>query len=107
MADQTTRVDARSVAGVIGPLQLLVTPARYWRLVLYVMLASSALAAGLSFVLLERYEVSASFVAEPGRSVDVSSRLATLAGRIRLGSIEMGPSSPQFYADLLRSRAIL
>ncbi len=107
MADQTTRVDARSVAGVIGPLQLLVTPARYWRLVLYVMLASSALAAGLSFVLLERYEVSASFVAEPGRSVDVSGGLATLAGRIGLGSIEMGPSSPQFYADLLRSRAIL
>ncbi len=94
-------------AGPRGPLELLVAPIRRWRLIVGVGVVSGVVAAGLSLVLPERYEVSASFVADPGRSVDISSGLASLAGRIGLGDLQIGPSSPQFYADLLRSRAVL
>jgi uncharacterized protein involved in exopolysaccharide biosynthesis len=99
--------DLGSSADEIGPLELLAAPSRRWRAVVLIVLASGLLAAGLSLVLPERYEVSASFVADPGRSVDVSGGLANLAGRFGLGDLQIGPSSPQFYADLLRSRAVL
>src|SRR6266516_4761089 len=91
----------------VGPLELLATPTRRWRLVSLVVVAAAMLAAALSLLLPERYEVSASFVADPGRSVEISGGLASLAGRIGLGDLQIGPASPQFYADLLRSRAVL
>src|SRR5437899_7349529 len=91
----------------VGPLELLVTPMKRWRLMLSIAVVSGVLAAGLSLLMTESYEVSASFVADPGRSMDVSSGLASLAGRIGLGDLQIGPTSPQFYADLLRSRAVL
>ncbi len=91
----------------VGPVELLVAPIRRWRALVLAIVASGLLAAALSFLLPERYEVDASFVADPGRSVELSSGLASLAGRIGLGDLQIGPSSPQFYADLLRSRAVL
>src|SRR6266550_837292 len=97
----------QSSADVVGPLELLVAPIRHWRGLALVVIASGLLAAALSFVLPERYDVSASFVADPGRSVEISGGLASLAGRVGLGDLQIGPSSPQFYADLLRSRAVL
>src|SRR5439155_9354005 len=91
----------------VGPLELLVAPFRRWRGVVLVVVASALVAAGFILILPERYEVSSSFVADPGRSVEISGGVASLAGRIGLGDLQIGPSSPQFYADLLRSRAVL
>src|SRR5438093_1196674 len=105
--DQVGDSDLQRSMDEVGPLEVIVAPIRRWRTVVLVVVASVLVAAALSLLLPERYEVSASFVADPGRSVELSGGLASLAGRFGLGDIEIGPSSPQFYADLLRSRAIL
>lgn len=91
----------------VGPLEVLAGPLRYWRLVMTVVVTSSLLVAALTFVLPERFEASASFVTDPGRTADVTGGLASLAGRFGLGDLQLGSSSPQFYADLLSSRAVL
>ena len=100
-------LNPRSSTGGIGPLELLVVPIRRWRALVSVVATSGLIAAVVSLMLPERYEVDASFVADPGRSLEMSSGLASLAGRIGLGDLQIGPSSPQFYADLLRSRTVL
>ncbi len=92
---------------VVGPLELLSAPARRWRIVVVVVLIASLSAGVASFLLPDRYEVSASFVADPGRAPELAGGLASLVGRIGLGDVGLGASSPQFYADLIHSRAIL
>src|SRR5437868_6604261 len=94
-------LNPRSSTGGIGPLELLVVPIRRWRALVSVVATSGLIAAVVSLMLPERYEVDASFVADPGRSLEMSSGLASLAGRIGLGDLQIGPSSAQFYADLL------
>ena len=91
----------------VGPLELLSGPARHWRILALVVLLATLFAGLVGFLIPDRYDVSASFVADPGRSPELSGGLASLVGRIGLGDVGLGASSPQFYADLLHSRAIL
>jgi len=91
----------------VGPLELLSVPIRRWRFLAAFVFGVSLFAAAAAFVLPKRYMASASFVADPGRGTELSGSLASLMGRVGLGDVGVGASTPQFYADLLRSRAVL
>lgn len=94
-------------APLAGPLHLLVLPARSWRLLVVIGLVALATSSGLSLVLAPRFAASASFIAHAGEEARLPSGLAGLASQFGIRSLEAGSGSPQFYADLMRSRTLL
>lgn len=88
-------------------IEIASTLARQWRMILGAPIVVALLAGGLTFLQSPRYTAGASFVPQTsdGRQAGGAAALAQQFG-VNLGGERAG-QSPQFYIDLLRSRAVL
>jgi uncharacterized protein involved in exopolysaccharide biosynthesis len=91
----------------LDPLRLVRAVGREWRLTLAVSLGAAVFAYLGSFLLPTRYTTMSSFVAESRDLSDRSSALAGFASRLNLALPSLVSRSPQFFADVLVSRAVL
>ncbi len=89
---------------LVGALNALL---RRWRLVLGLPILIAVLTVGVSFLVPSTYTATTTFVPEARGQTRLPSGIAGLAGQFGL-SLGAEPSqSPQFYADVVRSRALL
>lgn len=90
-----------------GPLELFVSPIRRWRFLASLALITAVVSAVVSFIVPSRFTASTSFIADQGNQGNLPASLAGLASQFGLSEALGQSSGPQFYADLVRSRAIL
>ncbi len=89
-------------------LQALTILVGSWRLLLFAPLAMGMLTAVTLLILPARYEATATFVPEaPSGGIQLPGSIASLASQFGVTAPGvLASSSPQFYADVLRSRTI-
>lgn len=104
-ADRRTGVKSREHPA--GPLELFVSPARHWKLLVVAGLAAGVISATVSLLLPPRFTVSASFITDEVDQTQLPSGLASIAGQFGFSTGGSGVGSTQFYADLLRSRSVV
>ena len=90
-----------------GPLELFVSPVRHWRLLVVAGLVAGIISATASMLLPPRFVVSSSFITDQVEQAQLPSGLASIAGQFGFSTGASGVGSTQFYADLLRSRALV
>lgn len=90
-----------------GPLELFVSPARHWRVLVTAMLLAGIGSAVVSMLLPPRFVVTSSFVTDEVDQTQLPAGLASIAGQFGFSTGASGVGSTQFYADLLRSRSIV
>ncbi len=78
-----------------------------WKLVAGLPLMAAFFAVVISLIMPAKYEATSTFVPEPeSDDLNISAGLAGLAAQFGVAVPGAGAQSPQFYADLLRSRTI-
>src|SRR6185503_3099419 len=80
---------------------------RRWRTVLGLPLLLGVLTAAWSLIMRPTYTAATTFVPEAGAGTKLPSSLAGLAGEFGLSLGADASRSPRFYADVLKSRALL
>lgn len=102
----TSMGDPRASREVSLP-DLVILLRRRWRLVLGLPFAMAAVTAVASLIMRPTYTASTTFVPEAGPGTNLPASLAGLAGQFGLSIGADASRSPRFYADVLKSRALL
>lgn len=91
----------------ISLLELVNVVLKRWKLVVGLPLLAALLAAAVSLVIPEKYAATTTFVPESeGESLSLPSGLSGLASQFGVSLPSTGGGSPQFYANVLRSRTL-
>ena len=80
---------------------------RRWRFLALCAVVGAVVAAAMAIALPSRYRASASFQPESQMPSSLSGSLAGLASQLGAGALGGSQANPQFYADLVQSRALL
>jgi uncharacterized protein involved in exopolysaccharide biosynthesis len=96
-----------SLAEPVGVLRIANVLLKRWKLIVGLPIAAAFVAAAISLLLTEKYTATATFVPEvDDQGVNLPSGLAGVAAQFGVSVPGGGGSSPNFYADVLRSRTL-
>ena len=106
VAPQDAGRERPSETGEVPAVDVLRPLLARWKLVAAVALAVAAVSAGISMIIPHRFTATTTFVSERPRSA-IPQALMGLAGQFGIAAPGEDAWSPQFYAQLARSRALL
>lgn len=98
------RVPPRSETSVLDVATVLL---RHWRLVLGFPVVAALAAAGVSLLMAPSFTATVAFFPEAGSAQRLPAGLAGLVGQLGISVDGGATQSPRFYADVLKSRALL
>lgn len=101
-----TKATVDSKESSVDILSTVVKMLRHWRLLVTLPFVTATVTAAVSLVLPAKYTASAKFIQEVSSSGAMQSQLAGLAAQFGVLNATGPAQSPDFYADLLRSRTI-
>ena len=99
-----TRAVPRSETSVLDVATVLL---RHWRLVLGFPFVSALVAAGVSLLMPPSFTATVAFFPEAGPTPRLPAGLAGLVGQLGISADGGATQSPRFYADVVKSRALL
>lgn len=98
------RVAQRSETSVLDVATVLL---RHWRLVFGLPIATALVVAGVSLIMAPSFTATVAFFPEAGPAPRLPAGLAGLVGQLGISVDGGATQSPRFYADVVKSRALL